>query len=106
MAKQEEIKKTGNVEVEDTSTASQTENVAEENIAEENVTEENIAEDKQESKDVIAEEIFDKNIGCKVLYKTSDGTYFLEDMDAKNHAVTLKDKEVLTIKREEDVTES
>lgn len=96
MAKQEEIKKTGNVEVEDTSTASQTENVAEENIA----------EDKQESKDVIAEEIFDKNIGCKVLYKTSDGTYFLEDMDAKNHAVTLKDKEVLTIKREEDVTES
>lgn len=103
MAKQEDIKKTDNVEVENTtSTESPMEDTKEEVVIEENVAEKKVKKDK----DVIAEKIFDKNAECKVLYKASDGTYFLEELDAKNYAVRLKDKEVLTIKRKEDVTES
>lgn len=49
----------------------------------------------------IAKDIFDASLAIKNLHITSDGTAFYTLNDAKNYARTLKNKEVVSLKRED-----
>lgn len=49
----------------------------------------------------IAKGIFDASLAIKNLHITSDGTAFYTLNDAKNYARTLKNKEVVSLKRED-----
>lgn len=47
------------------------------------------------------DKVFENNPNLKVYYKTSDGTAFYNESDAKLHAKTLDDKNVIPVQKQE-----
>ncbi|WP_233860997.1 hypothetical protein [Tenacibaculum piscium] len=54
----------------------------------------------------MSKNIFKINKSLDVAYKTSDGTFFYTENNAKNHAKTLKNKKVIKLTREDETENS
>lgn len=59
---------------------------------------------KDIKKDV--EFVFERNLQRNKLFTTSDGNIFLHEGEAKNHAKTLKNKEIETWSKDKKVVEN
>lgn len=61
---------------------------------------EKVIADKTEKWDSEAELLFKQHLNCNAFHFTSDGLAFFEVSDARNHASTLADKQVISKTRE------
>lgn len=65
-----------------------------------NQVEQNESEEITAKRSRIAKDVFEKNVQCKELHFTSDLIPFFVKSDANRHADTLKNKDVVTVKKQ------